>query len=197
MNPTHIDMPETKDTALPRSILEAASDLWDQAGQQHFFPIAGSSMFPLLQEGDQVLVAHGSADARRGDIIVFRQGAITIAHRMLYSRKTVAGLVFVAKGDSVPHADPPVSASAIVGRVVAVKRGNRLFSMETPGWQMLGKMIAGVAVISEKLDVNSHTLKQRFLGPQPNRVTCFLRRKVQSFFSRSLRAVRTLASRWE
>jgi signal peptidase I len=197
MNPSHFDMPEIKDTAMPRGILEATVDLWSQAGQHHFFPIAGSSMFPLLQEGDQVLVAHGSADARRGDIIVFRQGETTIAHRMLYSRKSVAKLVFIAKGDNVPHADPPVSASAIVGRVVAVKRGNRFTSLETPAWRMSGKVIAGITIVSEQFTAWSHIFKYKFLGPQPNRATAFLRRNAQAFFSFTLRVVRALASRWE
>jgi hypothetical protein len=197
MNPAHIDMPGTKDTPLPHSILEATLDLWSQAGQRHFFPIVGNSMFPLLQEGDQVLVVHGSADARRGDIIVFRQGETTIAHRMLYSRKSVAGLVFIAKGDNVPQADPPVSVSAIVGRVVALRRGNRFTSLDTPVWRMSGKMIAGVTMVSEQFTTWSHIFKYRFWGPQPNRATAFLRRNAQAFFSFSLRVVRVLASRWE
>jgi signal peptidase I len=197
MHPAYIDMSGIKDTSLPHSVLEATLDLWSQAGQHHFFQIVGSSMFPLLQEGDQVLVRHCSTEVQRGDIIVFRQGDATIAHRVVHIRKSVAGVLFIAKGDNVPQSDPPVNVSAIVGRVVAVKRGTRFTSLEIPVWRISGKVIAGITIVSEQSTAWSHIFKYKFLGPQPNRVTAFLRRNAQAFFSFTLRVVRALAGRWE
>ncbi len=194
MDPNRTEIADSNIT-LPRSVLEGTLDLWSQASERHFFPIVGGSMFPLLQEGDQVLVAHGAANARRGDIILFRQAETTIAHRLLHIRKSADAILFIAKGDNVPHADPPVSASAVIGRVVAIRRANRLMSLETPRQRIFGAVIANLAIISEQVDNKSHRLKQRCLGSQPNRATAFLRRSAQALLARVLRIARTLASR--
>ncbi len=84
-------------------------------------------MFPLLREGDRVLVAHGWAGIRRGDVLVFRQqDRSLVAHRVLRIHHSgQAGPIFFTKGDNTPNFDPPLNASQIVGRVLSVKRGGR------------------------------------------------------------------------
>jgi phage repressor protein C with HTH and peptisase S24 domain len=78
-----MDAPNTKRAPLPGHVLEAVLDVWGQAEEQHFIPITGNSMLPLIRDSDHVLVAHGCAGVRRGDVVVFRHESRLVAHRVL------------------------------------------------------------------------------------------------------------------
>jgi signal peptidase I len=192
-----MDTSNTKRAPLPGHVLEAALDVWSQAGERHFVPITGGSMLPLIRDGDRALVAHGCTGVRQGDVIVFRHEGRLIAHRVLRIRRSEAGLTFVTKGDNASQFDPPLSADEIVGRVLAVERGGQYMSLDTAVWRMLGWLIAVGTLAWTKLYGWSQALKQRLLGPQPNRLTALLRRSALAFFSLALKFVRAVFCRWE
>jgi len=51
-------------------------------------PVSGISMFPFLEEGDQVeVVSAGKGDFSPGDLVVFRRGGDLIVHRLLKMRR--------------------------------------------------------------------------------------------------------------
>jgi hypothetical protein len=158
-------------------------------------------MRPFIQDGDRVLVAHGSAGVRQGDVVVFRREGGLIAHRVLRiyddDDDDAAGAKFVTKGDNVSHFDPPMSAGEIVGRVLAVRRGDRYMSLDTAAWRMLGWLIAASTLAWTKLYGWSRGLKQRLLGPQPRRLTTFLRRSALALSSLVLEVVQAVLCRWE
>ena len=52
-------------------------------------------MVPAILDGDRVLVAHGCAGVRRGDVLVFRLDGLLIAHRVLHVKDGDDGLKFV------------------------------------------------------------------------------------------------------
>lgn len=199
-----MDAPNTKRAPLPGHVLEAVLDVWGQAGEQHFIPITGNSMLPLIRDGDHVLVAHGCAGVRRGDVVVFRRESRLIAHRVLriYGGDALEmgkghRPSFVTKGDHAPQFDSPLSADEIVGRVLAVERGSRYMSLDTAAWRVLGWLMAVSTLAWTKLYGWSRDLKQRFLGPQPNRLTAFLRQSALAFFSLVLKVVQTVVCRWK
>jgi signal peptidase I len=192
-----MDTSNTKPAPLPGHVLEAVLDVWSQAGEQHFIPIAGGSMLPLIRDGDQALVAHGHAGVRRGDVIVFRREGQLIAHRVLHIYVGDDGPTFVTKGDNAPQLDSPLSADEVVGRVLAIERGNRYMSLDTTAWQIVGWLIAVGTLVWVKLYGWSQDLKQRLLGPQPNRLTTFLRRSALAFFSLALQVVQAILCRWK
>jgi signal peptidase I len=192
-----MDAPNTKRAPLPGHVLEAVLEVWGQAGEQHFIPITGNSMLPLIQDGDHVLVAHGCAGVRRGDVVVFRRGDRLIAHRVLCICDGDVGPTFITKGDHAPQFDPPLSADEIVGRVLAVERGSRYMSLDTAAWRVLGWLMAVGTLAWTKLYGWSRDLKQRLLGPQPNRLTAFLRHSALAFFSLILKVVQAVVCRWK
>jgi hypothetical protein len=192
-----MDMPNAKRASLPGHVLEAALGVWGQAGERHFIPITGGSMLPLIRDGDHVLVAHGCAGVRRGDVVVFRREGQLIAHRLLRVYGGDAEPTFVTKGDNAAQFDPPLSADEIVGRVLAVERGDRYMSLDTTTWRVLGWLVAVSTLAWTKLYGWSRDLKQRLLGPQPNRLTAFLRRSALAFFSLALKVVQAVACRWK
>ena len=73
------------------------------------YPHHGQQHAPLIWDGDHVLVAHGCAGLRRGDVVVFRRGGRLIAHRVLRIYGGNAGPTFVTKGDHAPQFDSPLS----------------------------------------------------------------------------------------
>ncbi len=192
-----MDTSNTKGAPLPGHVLEAVLDVWGQAGEQHFIPITGNSMLPLIRDGDHVLVAHGCAGLRRGDVVVFRHEGRLIAHRVLCIYDGDARPTFVTKGDNAPQFDSPLSADEIVGRVLAVERGSRYMPLDTAAWRVLGWLMAVSTLAWTKLYGWSRDLKQRLLGPQPNRLTAFLRQSALAFFSLVLKVVQAVVCRWK
>ena len=192
-----MDTLNTKGSPLPGHVLEAVLEVWGQAGEQHFIPITGSSMLPLIRDGDHVLVAHGCAGVRQGDVVVFRRRGQLIAHRVLCICDGGAGSTFVTKGDHASQFDSPLSADEIVGRVLAVERGNRYMPLDTAAWRMLGWLMAVSTLAWIKLYGWSRDLKQRLLGPQPNRLTAFVRRSALAFSSLVLKVVQAVVCRWK
>ena len=126
----------------PETTIAVALEGWEQAGAQHWVPIEGQSMRPLLRAGDSVLVAHRRDGIRPGDVVVFRQKGRLVAHRVLRIANGDAGRILLTKGDSVHRSDAPVSAQEIVGRVVSIQRDGRRIRLDTAGWRAVGWLVA-------------------------------------------------------
>lgn len=129
---------------LPPDALKAALELWGQAGEAHFLPVRGMSMLPLLRDGDHLLLAHGYRDIRRGDIVVFQRLDGLIAHRVLQILDGESGRALVTKGDYVSGLDPQIAAGELLGRVLAVRHGERQMRLDTRAWRRAGEVVAWV-----------------------------------------------------
>jgi phage repressor protein C with HTH and peptisase S24 domain len=74
----------------------------------------GTSMRPLFPPGATVRVWPARAeDVRVGDVVLVDVDGSLVAHRLIQARD---GRI-VTRGDSMPDADTPLPATAIVGRV--------------------------------------------------------------------------------
>ena len=182
---------------LPDPILEATLQIWGQAGGQHSIPITGRSMLPLIRDGDLVLVAHGHAAVRQGDVVVFRREGELVAHRVLRVYGSGAGKRFLTKGDNALRLDPLLSAEEIVGRVLDVRRGDRQMSLDTTAWRGVGRFVAVTTLAWTKLYGWCRHLKQRILGSEPRRLTAILRRGALAFHSLLLKVAQAIFGRWE
>jgi len=173
------------------NVLEIALDLCRRTKGQRYIPITGHSMYPLIREGDQVLVLLGWTGIQRGDVIVFRREGVLIAHRVMSIDKTDAGHVLITKGDNVPYFDPPLNDNQIVGRVLAVKRGSRQAPLNTAVWRALGWLIVvGTLSFSQLLSYGMN-LRQKHFGLHFSRTTSFIHRGIRAF-SRTIRKGLTL-----
>ncbi|MFV2041058.1 MAG: S26 family signal peptidase, partial [Candidatus Hydrothermarchaeales archaeon] len=91
-----------------------------------------------LNIGDEVLVKQAEpVNIRRGDVIVFRNQDKLETHRVIrvFSKDTTA---FLQKGDNV-RIGGVVQESQLVGRVSAVKKGDRIIQFNS----LTGKTING------------------------------------------------------
>jgi hypothetical protein len=97
-------------------------------------------MFPMLVEGAALVVDHRAREHAFGEVIVFIEGNMLVAHRIVGRDASNA---YVTKGDALLHFDRhAVREDLIVGRVVALRRDG----LEVPfaeGWRGLAHPLFG------------------------------------------------------
>ena len=79
-------------------------------------------MLPLILPTDRVILKKDDS-YKINDIVVYLRGKILIAHRIVYASPD--GKYFITKGDNNVQTDKKISSGAILGKVVALKRGRR------------------------------------------------------------------------
>ena len=102
------------------------------------FRAVGASMQPTIEDGELITVAPvGAASVKRGDILLYQNERGVFAHRVV---GVVKGTVPMQKGDCPPYllrgdaslsCDPPVALEQVIGRVVAVQRGDRSLALDS------------------------------------------------------------------
>ncbi len=70
----------------------------------------GHSMWPLIQHGDRIVV-QPPAPLQLGDLVLIDLHDRLVLHRVI----AITPTHITTKGDAVPHADPPIAATAILG----------------------------------------------------------------------------------
>ncbi|MCB0112580.1 MAG: S24/S26 family peptidase [Caldilineaceae bacterium] len=108
-------------------------------------------MWPFLRDGDRVLVQCGRDNLRSGDVLVFQVNGRLVIHRLIDIRQTLTARRFVTCGDNVRRADAPVHVNQIVGPVIAVERGERVFKLTRLHWHLLGRSLAWLQRLFLKL----------------------------------------------
>lgn len=122
-------------------IIDAVFETWRQNGAQHRIPVVGTSMYPFLREGDHVLITHDWGKIRLGDIVVFRRNEALFAHRVVKILRTGTEFACVTKGDNAAQCDLPVNGREIMGRVIAISRGNWQIGCEGIIWRLAGRFV--------------------------------------------------------
>ncbi len=104
--------------------------------------VLGRSMHPLIRKGDHIHV--GQCNPTRfsiGDIITFANNDTYVTHRVLWVRKKGRGIGLITKGDNEITIDPLVSPGHIVGKIVAIQRGDQTLNLETPYWRFMNRLL--------------------------------------------------------
>jgi signal peptidase I len=111
--------------------LQAARELSDASlgGQDTLrLKVISTSMAPLLKPGDYVLVKSTDLGLiHRGDLVVTRRVDGYLTHRLV----AVNTQGWHTKGDRNRDTDAPVDSAAILGRVMAVDRGGKIYPKGT------------------------------------------------------------------
>lgn len=85
--------------------------------------VRGESMLPALWPGDVVeIVAHSFPEIRPGEVVLISRDGRLFVHRVV-ARSGTDG--FVARGDSMPAADPLYDSTALLGKIESVVRKGR------------------------------------------------------------------------
>jgi len=124
------------------------------AGETLRFQVTSSSMAPLLKIGDAV-VCEGVASPETfqiGDILVIQRASDFLTHRLI--RKS--GHRYQTKGDNTLRPDPPVSADAILGRVIRVRHSERSLNLQTGRQQKVASALAKISALEwQAFNINS------------------------------------------
>ena len=138
--------------------------------------VSGSSMAPLIEPGDVVLVRHVNfEDLRRGDLLLVEQGEAFLVHRLVAADAN--GIR--TKGDNAGHADPPVLPQDVLGQVMAVEKGDvlslpkggRRIELDEGRWPMVNRLLGLLGWCELKLFAAGRIIKRRLVGVQRGRLT--------------------------
>jgi hypothetical protein len=100
--------------------------------------VTSDSMRPLLRAGDVVVVQPSEPRAvQPGDVIVVQRGGEWITHRLV----AIDEQGWHTHGDNTRYADEAVSAAEIVGRVIAIERGDQTIDLQQPHWRVVDRRI--------------------------------------------------------
>jgi hypothetical protein len=123
------------------SVVDEAIGLLADRGLPVTLTVTSDSMTPTLPPASSIRVAPGGDPLRRGEILVFRQAGYLVVHRFL-GRSSRSRTSLRARGDSARPLDPPIAAEHVVGRVVAVRRGEEWRSLAGSGARAYGAALA-------------------------------------------------------
>jgi len=88
----------------------------------------GASMLPSIWPGDLLTVHSVTQDeVIPGDIVLVLRNQRCFIHRLVDRQPQENCVVLATRGDAMPDNDPPIAATELIGRVVAIHRGNRSF----------------------------------------------------------------------
>jgi signal peptidase I len=127
----------------PNLKISTLRELWQQTNEQHWLPVHGISMLPLLHEGDNILISHDLSSVRRGDILVFQQADGLVAHRVVRILKQPDhAQIYLTKGDNCSRFDYPLFEPEVLGRVNSILKNGREYDLTTLGWQFWNSLMA-------------------------------------------------------
>lgn len=103
------------------------------------FKALGNSMFPFVRNGDLVIIKHINPDNLSvGDIIFFEKENTFFLHRLLKKNEKVE---FITKGDNRYNFDTPINSYDILGKLIIIKRDNRVINLDSALNKIMGKLI--------------------------------------------------------
>lgn len=112
------------------------------------FTCEGTSMDPVLQNGDEISVSRVPlADLRFGDIVTYENNSVFITHRFFYRKRQKNGdLLLILKADNRLTSDKPVPVSFLVGKVTKISRNAQIFEIK-PTWHFASHLITLLSLI--------------------------------------------------
>jgi signal peptidase len=114
------------------------------AGNALRFRARGTSMLPLVRDGDVLLVAPvHPAMVQIGDLVLCSsEGGRVVVHRVIRKEVSQEGRWFTVQGDAAARADGAIPEAQVYGRVAAIERGAANIDLDRPVMQMLGWLAA-------------------------------------------------------
>lgn len=115
-----------------------------RSGRALRFRAHGGSMWPLVRDGDVLLVQPvAPAAVRTGDVVLCSSAVgRVVAHRVIRVEDGPEDRRFTVQGDAVARPDGKFPPAQLYGRVVAIERGETCIAMDRPVMRLLGRAAA-------------------------------------------------------
>lgn len=121
--PSMASIPELRTDAK----VDLAAELLRYGGSV-FLKARGTSMLPSVWPGDLLTIQGVACDeVVAGDIVLVLRDHRFFVHRLVGLRLGQDCVLWVTRGDAMPHDDPPALASEVLGRVASIRRGTCSF----------------------------------------------------------------------
>jgi signal peptidase len=104
------------------------------------FTARGSSMHPLVRDGDILLVSPlPPGGVKIGDIVLCTTGnGQVLVHRVLRKQRAAGSLAFLMQGDQAMVPDGLIPAEQVHGKLTEIERSGRVLQMTSPAVRFLG-----------------------------------------------------------
>ena len=144
-----------KETATSHSLVDLTEVLLED-NKTISIRTKGYSMFPVLQPGDTCYVKKCNAEKlKKGDIIVFRDGQLLVAHRLLSIEKKDNGYFLYTKGDNNRFNDTSFTENALSGKIESFKRNNQMHNLNSISMKWRSHLATTFPAFSTKI-ANTH-----------------------------------------
>lgn len=112
-------------------------------GNLVWFTARGTSMHPLVRDGDTLLIApYRPGGVKVGDIVLCTtETGQVLVHRVLRNRADENGKRHLVQGDHAPKPDGWIPQQKIHGRLVEIDRCDRRLAMTGPKARLLGLLM--------------------------------------------------------
>ena len=122
-------LPHAALDAMHASKCELAGEVLRSTGKLRL-QVTGWSMLPTVMPGETLVVesfgdGEVSQEVSRGDIVLFRRDGRLFAHRVVATPSGSGLDQIVTRGDGMLHADSPLAASDVLGKVSCILRNGR------------------------------------------------------------------------
>jgi signal peptidase I len=88
----------------------------------------GASMLPSVWPGDLLTIESSVYDeVVPGDIVLVMRDNRFVVHRLIEMQQDQGRFLWITRGDTMPHSDPPAVTSELLGRVAGISRAHRSF----------------------------------------------------------------------
>jgi signal peptidase I len=95
--------------------------------------VSGTSMAPSILPGDVISIRRArTGEIFIGDVILYSRNSRLFAHRVIRRADNADEPCLITRGDRLPHEDPQVSSTELLGRVISVERGFRKVDFSAP-----------------------------------------------------------------
>ena len=183
--------------APPSSVINAALSILREAGGKMRLKVAGSSMSPLIRDGDSVIVECGVEEGPGlGDVIVRRHQGGLVVHRIVRVLRDGNQAVFITKGDCSTSFDLPTSGEGIIGRVTAIE-ASRPIDLTARPWRMLNPLMAAHSHLHGWACHRVHLAKRRLIGDRSSNLTRAGHKLLSASFSLLPRLAITILRAWQ
>jgi hypothetical protein len=146
--------------------LNLAAEVLRRFGEVRFIA-RGSSMIPSIYPGDLLTVcSHKIDEVRHGHIVLALRGGRFWAHRLIRKWRQGNRFVLATRGDALPHEDPSLDESQVLGRVTSIVRYGKpveLARVNGLSAKLLRWAVRNSNALTKAL-LRRHSLRLRLLG---------------------------------
>ena len=127
---------------IPETHFQTVLDIWNEKQEKSVCTIVGNCMSPVINEGDRLVVRHGSRDIRVGDVVIFGSPGEFYVHRVIRIDGRNGKESFLLKADQNAFFSDPVIRDEILGKVIEVHGSSGHFHLDSIFWKCLNPILS-------------------------------------------------------